>query len=121
METDKVLQALEKLSEKLEISSDKLFSYYVKNVKLYRIYFCIELLFSIIALIVGIFLVNYNHGKLEDYTVMQGSWLILGAIIGLFGLIGTITVCFNFPKVISSILNPEYDAIEDLFASLFSN
>ena len=127
METTEVLKAVEKLADKLGTTAEQLFSYYVKNAKLYQIYYWIQIGVSVILFTIGLLLCSntyqpiFDKSPAEAYTVMQLFGFIIGSGLTLIGIIGIIIQLFNIEELIRAIKNPEYEAIEDLFGSIFPN
>jgi hypothetical protein len=129
MDTKEVLKAVEKLADKLGTTAEQLFGYYVKNAKIYKYVFIAQSLFCLLLTIAGIvWLVNsfpfpedYVKGTFDNmvWPVKAYFGVIGGSLIGLIGLISTLDSLSGFSKFINSFVNPEYEATEDLFSSLF--
>jgi len=120
METKEVLKSLEKLAEKLGTTAEKLFGFYVKNAKMYRVYFILELVLCLSALVAGI-LLTINFAPVDsEWLVKNILWVSIGSISCLIGLIGIIITLGSISEFINSWVNPEYEALEDLFGTLFS-
>ena len=120
METTELVKSLEKLADKLGTTAEKLFGYYVKNAKLNKYYYVIELCVSVILLVVGAILFCNNYTIDPGYTIQQLAFAIIGGLIGLIGLGTTIVGLFSISRFLNSLLNPEYAAIEDLLSTLLS-
>jgi hypothetical protein len=120
MDTTEVLKSIEKLAEKLGVTAEKLFSYYVKEVKLYRIYYGIQAVVFLILLPIGIVLASNNYSIVfrGGYSFIQLFAFVVGCILATIGSIGIIVCLFSIPNLINAYKNPEYTAIEDLFASI---
>lgn len=118
MKTKKLIESLEKLAEKLGTTAEKLFGYYVKNAKMYRLYFVIELIVAIAALTTGIILVINFYPEKTDWFAKNIVWSAIGGISSILGLIGLFVTLGSVSQFINSWVNPEYEAIEDILGTL---
>lgn len=122
MDTKEVLKAVEKLADKLGTTAEQLFGYYVKNAKLYQIYYWVQIGVSTVLFAVGLFLSAKTYQPIfdDEYTILQLFGFIIGCGLTLIGIIGIVVQLFNIEAYIRAVKNPEYEAVEDLFGSLFS-
>ena len=127
MKTEKVILALEKLSEKLGTTAEEIMYVYIKNAKMYRFYFIVELIFSLALLAIGILLIFWFYPTLEIKNYLGLVWdvkniigVVGGSVIGIVGFVCTISTVSSFRSFVNSWINPEYEAYEDLFGTLFN-
>ena len=118
MNTKEVLTAIEKLADKLGTTAIELFGYFLKEAKLYKIYFWVELIVGVIFSIIGIVLADNTYLAIfdDEYTILQLFGFIIGCIFSLIGIIIFIVSLFSITSYIRAIKNPEYDAISNLFS-----
>ena len=117
----KIRVALESLAKNLGTTAEKIFSYYVKNVKLYILYYFIYLALSILISVAGGLMTFIPlHGESIE-NLCGGSALVfsIGIILFIGGMTGFLITVFSIPDLITAIKNPEYKATEDLFGTLF--
>jgi hypothetical protein len=118
MKTEEVIKSLEKLAEKLGTTAEKLFGYYVKNAKMYRVYFILELIITLAVLIAGILLTINLAPENSQWLVSNILWVSIGVTLCLIGLIGVIITLGRIGEFINSWVNPEYEAIRELLEKL---
>lgn len=119
MKTKKVLESLEKLAEKLGQTAEQLFGYYVKNAKLYKLYFWIYLSVFILITYVGYEICEGRSFDDKSYEMREPEFiLVFGATVFLTGFIGVMVMLFQIPKLINSTKNPEYEALNNLLGDL---
>lgn len=120
MDTKEVLKAVEKLAVKLGTTAEELFGYYVKEAKLYQLYYWIQTGVSIIMFIVGLYLSTKTYQPIfdDEFTILQLFGFIIGCGLALVGIIGIVIQAFGIESYIRAVKNPEYEAIEDLFGSI---
>lgn len=114
---DQIIEALEKLANKLGVKAELLFSFYVKEAKLYKYKLFIELfataVFFAVALIAFFFLKeNIDTDGIRFY-------LFVGSIISL--IVTGIMLLWNFfalSDLLTAIKNPEYVAISEIMSTL---
>ena len=124
METKELLKSVDKLALKLGTTAEKLFGYYLKEAKLFRVYFFINLLVGIVFFIVGAWLFIdsdvFHLGHNDSYTAIQWLLLISGILLSVGGFIVIIVQAASIETVVRSIKNPEYMASEELLSTLFN-
>jgi ABC-type multidrug transport system fused ATPase/permease subunit len=123
METKKedVLRSIEKLADKLGVTAETIFGYYIKNAKTFKYMFWINLVLSILGIIIGIIPIYFTYEPIINYdaSVLEFIGFILGIIISAIGLISFMIQVGRLKELINAYINPEYEALEDLFSSIF--
>lgn len=118
METTEIIKSLEKLAEKLGTTAEKIFSYYVKDAKLFRIYYLLELLFSVVIFISGILLIINFVPENNYWNAINITFFSLGIAALISGFIYTIVILSSIGNFLNSFFNPEYIAIESILSKL---
>ena len=121
METQKILQSVEKLADKLGTKAELLFGYYMKEAKLFKVYFWIRLFLSVVVTVIGLIICRYTDGQFFELSVGNQMLFVFGCFCFLTGVIIFTITLFEIENYIRAIKNPEYIAMEDLFRSLIKD
>jgi len=118
------ITSIDALANKLGISVERLMEYYIKEAKLFRVYFWIRwavvtpITYGLCKVIWWVYLM-WEASRYSDDGLMFG--LILLLVVGLINLIVIIVFLFNIEEYIRSIYNPEYMATSNLFSQIFGD
>lgn len=124
MNTKEVLKVVEKLANKFGTTAEELFEFYVKEAKLYPLYYWINVCVSVLMIIIGLIFSFKSYQPdiyIDEYNIFQLIGVIIGCSFILIGVISIIIRLFDIEYYFRSIKNPEYVAIEDLFSSIMSD
>lgn len=123
METEKVLQSIEKLADKLGVEAKQLFAYYVKNAKITKYVFWIYMLISIALIAASSYMLFKSYIPVCEYEAEFVDFIlfIFGIVFGAVGVIILFAEIFSIQELINSYVNPEYEASEDLFGTIFKD
>lgn len=123
MKTEKVIIALEKIAEKLGVTAKEIMNVYIKNAKLNRIYYAIDLAISVFLMSIGgLLLYFFIPIEIDNDLSWKAINIIFTSIGGLLCIVGFaffMSVLSEIRSFINSWVNPEYEAYEDLFGSIF--
>ena len=117
--SEQIITAIEKLAEKLGVKAELIYSYYLKQAKMFKYIFLINILCSLFMMIIAVILI-YFFGL--NFDEKHTELLILSCVLwcGLFiSIISFFVYLFDgITNLFISIKNPEYMATEDLLTSL---
>ena len=115
-------ESLRNLSFILKIPTNELIDFYLKEIKLFKLYFFIKILVSIFIIGVGIAPTIYMTHKINwDYIDHLGlvSIFYSSALLSLIGFtIFIYTIAVDTEKFIRTIKNPKYCALQELFSNI---
>ena len=116
---EQIITAIEKLAEKLGVKAELIYSYYLKQAKMFKYIFLINISCSLFMVITAVILIHFFGLNFDE---KHTELLILSCVLwcGLFiSIISFFVYLFDgITNLFISIKNPEYMATEDLLTSL---
>lgn len=115
---EQIVEALEKLAQKLGVKAELIFTYYLKQAKLYKYRYLINVFISVVLMFISSTILYFCRDLYKaDDTVLNMVFGMSG-IFWIISLIIFLASTLSLTQLFTSIKNPEYMAISEILTEL---